>query len=225
MAFGFGPIKKRGSKKKPNWKKYNQKTTKKTKQDIKNRSWTPKPSTPKVTTKSPVMQSGGGSRIGQKTENKSIESTKKAVKSVFKSLSKGKNKKVSLNRLNNSLGGRAGQKTERIKFTPYKSETKGLTDREAGHKQRFQQSFRSGLQTGGRSFLSAEKSGAYANKMTDKEKKNVVKSIEKDYNKKAKDGRKAFIAGLTKSDVNVETATKALYGKRANTKKVRKTGA
>lgn len=198
-------------------KKYTQKLTQKTKNEIANRG---KSSTPVRAPSKSVLNSGGGSRVGMKVENKSLDNVKKAVKSVIKHQAKAPSKA----RLNNSLGGRAGQKTERLKLKSYTSGD-GLTKREQGLKFKYKQSGFNGLQVGSKEGKKALESGIFSTKTTKKEKANVAKSIEKDYNRKAKSNTNAFIAGLTKSDVNVKTRAKAITGKDIDTSKVTKKGA
>lgn len=105
-----------------------------------------------------------------------------------------------------------------------KSEKKpDLTAREQALKKRVQQATHVVGNRVGKDFAKDARSGIYNVKATDKEKANVAKSIEKDYNKKS--GKQKFVAGLTKSDTNVRIATKAITGKNIKTNKVTKSKA
>ena len=105
-----------------------------------------------------------------------------------------------------------------------KSEKKSdLTAREQALKKRVQQATHVVGNRVGKDFAKDARSGIYNVKATKKEKANVAKSIEKDYNKKS--GKQKFVAGLTKSDANVRIATKAITGKNIKTNKVTKSKA
>lgn len=98
-----------------------------------------------------------------------------------------------------------------------------LTAREQALKKRVQQATHVVGNRVGKDFAKDARSGIYNVKATKKEKANVAKSIEKDYNKKS--GKQKFVAGLTKSDANVRIATKAITGKNIKTNKVTKSKA
>ena len=98
-----------------------------------------------------------------------------------------------------------------------------LTAREQALKKRVQQATHVVGNRVGKDFAKDARSGIYNVKATKKEKANVAKSIEKDYNKKS--GKQKFVAGLTKSDTNVRIATKAITGKNIKTNKVTKSKA
>lgn len=100
-----------------------------------------------------------------------------------------------------------------------------LTDREQALKRRVQQSTHVVGNRVGKDFMKDARSGIYTTKATKKEKANVAKSIERDYNRKAKSAKASAVAGFTKSDANVRIATKAITGKDIDTRKVTKTKA
>jgi len=212
---GLGATYRRENKK----KRYTQKLTKKTKEEIKNRGGNTK-SRPRTSYSTP------GSRVGTTVHNESRD----RVKAVIKSALKSNNKPVSKTRLNQSLGGRAGTTTERHKLKSYDSykDNKGLSASESARKSEFKRATSyQGMRLGeSRKDLA---SGFYSNKKSEsertKEKANVRKNIEKGYNKKAENSTASFLAGLTKSDKTIETASKALLDKKVDTSKVKKTGA
>ena len=105
-----------------------------------------------------------------------------------------------------------------------KSEKKSdLTAREQALKKRVQQATHVVGNRVGKDFAKDARSGIYNVKATKKEKANVARSIERDYNRKS--GKQKFVAGLTKSDANVRIATKAITGKKIKTSKVTKSKA
>lgn len=105
-----------------------------------------------------------------------------------------------------------------------KSEKKSdLTAREQALKRRVQQATHVVGNRVGKDFAKDARSGIYTTKATKKEKANVARSIERDYNRKS--GKQKFVAGLTKSDANVRIATKAITGKKIKTSKVTKSKA
>lgn len=194
-------------------KRYTQKLTAETKERIKD-----KPA--KAPSKS-VLNSGGGSRVGTTVKNESRDK----VKSVIKKAITHEVKPVSQPHLNQSLGGRVGTKTER-KPLQLKTYDSGLTKREQGLKYKYKQSGTNNqFQIRGKEFSNAVKAGTFTTKFSDKEKSNVAKNIQKEYEKNHKSNGRAFMAGLTGSDSNVKTRTKAITGKDIDLSKVTKKGA
>ena len=112
-------------------------------------------------------------------------------------------------------------------YDTYKS-NKGLSASESARKSEFKRATSyQGMRLGEtRKDLA---SGFYSNKKSEaertKEKANVRKNIEKGYNKKAENSTASFLAGLTKSNKTIETASKALLDKKVDTSKVTKKGA
>ena len=198
-------------------KRYTQKLSKKTINEVKNRG----KSNSKPRTSFPTA----GSRVGTTVHNESRDRVKAVLKKALTS-----NKPVSKAHLNQSLGGRAGSQTQRIKlksYDTYKS-NKGLSASESARKSEFKRATSyQGMRLGEtRKDLA---SGFYSNKKSEaertKEKANVRKNIEKGYNKKAENSTASFLAGLTKSNKTIETASKALLDKKVDTSKVTKKGA
>ena len=228
MAFGMGPVKKRGSKK-VNWSKYNRKLTKKTKEEIKNRKWLPERSGSSEGRSSSAMMTGGGSRIGEPVKNKALEQKKAAAREILEQYKKKKKenaRKIATERFNSTLGSRVGQKTERkkVEYKPrtYQQEDKGLTKREQGYKYNYRYSGQNNANQVGSGFQTALKAGTFSSRAKEKEKENVAKSIQRDYLNDKKSTKKAFIAGLTKSDSNVKTRTQKLFGRDVDLSKVTK---
>lgn len=198
-------------------KRYTQKLSKKTINEIKNRG--------KSESKPRTSFSTPGSRVGTTVHNESRDRVKAVLKKALTS-----NKPVSKAHLNQSLGGRAGSETQRLKlksYDTYKS-NKGLSASESARKSEFKRATSyQGMRLGEtRKDLA---SGFYSNKKSEtertKEKANVRKNIEKGYNKKAENSTASFLAGLTKSNKTIETASKALLDKKVDTSKVTKKGA
>ena len=102
---------------------------------------------------------------------------------------------------------------------------KGLTAREKALKHNVQKAVLNVGNRVGKDYAEDLKSGLYTSKATDKEKKNVAKSIEKDYNKKAKSKKAEAVAGFTKSDANIKVVTKGVTGEDIDVSKVTKSKA
>ena len=167
--------------------KYTQKLTKKTKQEIKKRTWWPKSSgsSNRSNRSASAFNTGGGSRIGNPVRNKKLEEKKQAAKEALAAYQKKRkeaSRKIAIDRFNSTLGGRAGQKTNRKEYKPTrylgKDSDKGLTKREQGYKYNYRYSGQNNANQVGRGFQTALKAGTFSSKATEKEKRNVAKNIE-----------------------------------------------
>lgn len=212
---GIGATYQRENKK----KKYTRKLSKKTKDEIKSRSWSFSSDKKANVSESRLNQSLGG-RAGTKTENKDWDNAKKAIKSIAMSYYKKQREQSNADKMTQS----PSKMSANLEFKSYSkpSTPSSLkTKEEKGLYEKYKQSGRNNqFQVG--NTLKAINSGVYSNKTSDKAKENVAKAIESEYNKKAKTSGDSFVAGLTKSDVNVKTRTKALTGKEIDLSKVTK---
>ena len=126
-----------------------------------------------------------------------------------------------------AIGAKAKEQQTKAKSVAeaMKSSEKGLTDREKALKHNVQKAVLNVGNRVGKDYAKDLKSGLYTSKATEQEKKNVAKSIEKDYNKKAKSKKAEAVAGFTKSDANIKAVTKGVTGKDIDTSKVTKSKA
>lgn len=208
--------------------RYTKKLTQKTKREIKNRKWWPSSSGGSSGRSSSAFNTGGGSRIGNPVKNKVLEQKKAAAREILEQYRKKREnaQKVATERFNSTLGSRVGQKTERkkVEYKPrtYQDYDKSLTKREQGYKYNYRYSGQNNANQVGSGFQTALKAGTFQSRAKEKEKENVAKSIQRDYLKDKKSTKKAFIAGLTKSDSNVKTRTQKLFGRDVDLSKVTK---
>ena len=214
--------------------RYTKKLTRKTKEEIKRRKWVPdinigSSSGSTSGRSSSAYNTGGGSRVGNPVKNKALEQKKAAAREILEQYKKKKKenaRKIATERFNSTLGSRVGQKTERkkVEYKPrtYQDYDKSLTKREQGYKYNYRYSGQNNANQVGSGFQTALKAGTFSSRAKEKEKENVAKSIQRDYLKDKKSTKKAFIAGLTKSDSNVKTRTQKLFGRDVDLSKVTK---